>query len=287
MVLVNKKLSIGVLGLVLMLIISSCGPKKTAVRKQRPKPGVTERVADTPKEPEQTIVSLPQEESMSAEQRMQIYVETFAPIAIEEMRLYKIPASITLAQGILESGSGNGTLAITANNHFGIKCHSTWTGERVYHDDDELGECFRKYTDVKYSYRDHSLFLTQRSRYADLFKLKLSDYTGWAKGLKKAGYATDPKYPDKLISLIERFALWQYDEGGALASGSDAQQEQEPSPSKKERSINGKNRLYVVVAGDTLYSLSKRFGLTVDQIMEHNNLQSIDLSIGQELHIPR
>lgn len=283
------KSSIIIFGLTALILMSSCGAKKTGLRKQKSKPVVAERLvpkADNDGAGENTNPT--QEiQSMTSEQRMQWYIQTFAPIAIDEMRLYKIPASITLAQGILESGSGNGTLALTANNHFGIKCHSTWTGERVYHDDDELGECFRKYTDVKYSYRDHSLFLTQRSRYADLFELDISDYTGWAKGLKKAGYATDPKYPDKLISLIERFDLWQYDEGGASAAQAESGDQQESSDLKNERAIKGKNRIYVVVAGDTLYSLSKRFGLTVDQIMEHNKLQSIDLSIGQQLRIPR
>lgn len=215
------------------------------------------------------------------------YIKKYAPIAVSEMHKYNVPASITLAQGILESGNGRSQLASKSNNHFGIKCHTTWTGERVYHDDDELGECFRKYSDVKYSYRDHSLFLTQRSRYADLFKLKISDYQGWAKGLKKAGYATDPKYPDKLISLIERFDLWQYDQGGALAQASSGLEPQNESESINARAINAKNRIYVVVPGDTLYSLSKRFGLTVDQIMEHNKLESIDLSIGQELRLPK
>ncbi|HBB48989.1 MAG TPA: N-acetylmuramidase [Flavobacteriaceae bacterium] len=281
------KSSISVYALATLLLFSSCGSKKSVKRKQTTKRVVSERV-DTPKqETEQITNSEPQDETLTAQQRMQLYIETFAPIAIEEMRLYQIPASITLAQGILESGSGNGTLALKAKNHFGIKCHNTWTGERVYHDDDELGECFRKYTDVKYSYRDHSLFLTQRSRYADLFKLKISDYRGWAKGLKKAGYATDPKYPDKLISLIERFELWQYDQGGALAEQVDTDDLDKSSEANSPRAINGKDRIYVVVAGDTLYSLSKRFGLSVDQIMEHNKLESIDLSIGQELYFPR
>ena len=271
----------------MLLICSSCGPKKTLVRKQGANRIVKSQATDSQKENQQTTPAMAQNASMTAQQRIQLYVETFAPIAIEEMRLYEIPASITLAQGILESGSGEGTLAVSANNHFGIKCHSTWTGERVYHDDDELGECFRKYTDVKYSYRDHSLFLSQRSRYADLFELKLSDYKGWAKGLKKAGYATDPKYPDKLISLIERFELWRYDGGDSSNSRSKYVETNKPEDSKKERAINGRNRVYVVRAGDTLYSLSKRFGLSVDQIMEHNKLKSIDLSIGQELRIPR
>ena len=282
----NIKSSIGVIGFVGLLILSSCGTKKTIARKDRVKPAVKEQVQPSLEEAGQTP-NTESEVPMTAEQRMSLYVETFAPIAIDEMRLYGIPASITLAQGILESGSGKGTLALKANNHFGIKCHTTWTGERVYHDDDELGECFRKYSDVKYSYRDHSLFLTQRSRYADLFKLKISDYQGWAKGLKKAGYATDPKYPDKLISLIERFDLWQYDQGGALAQASSGSEPQNASESINARAINAKNRIYVVVPGDTLYSLSKRFGLTVDQIMEHNKLESIDLSIGQELRLPK
>ena len=118
---------------------------------------------------------------------------------------YGIPASITLAQGILESGAGRSALSKKSNNHFGIKCHKGWTGQRVFHDDDELQECFRKYKDPKYSFRDHSLFLTQRSRYEGLFAYKKNDYKSWAKGLRKAGYATDPKYPQKLINIIETY----------------------------------------------------------------------------------
>ena len=128
------------------------------------------------------------------------------------MRFYKIPASITLAQGILESGHGRGTLALKANNHFGIKCHNDWKGKSILHDDDEENECFRSYKNPLRSYRDHSLFLVQRERYSDLFKLKRKDYEGWARGLKDAGYATDPKYAEKLISLIERFDLQRFDE---------------------------------------------------------------------------
>ena len=131
------------------------------------------------------------------------------------MKHYKIPASITLAQGLLESGFGEGRLALEGNNHFGIKCHRTWQGEKIYHDDDEKGECFRVYEDAGESYSDHSLFLSERDRYAFLFRLGKRDYKAWAKGLKKAGYATDPKYPDKLIRLIERFDLAQYDKKDA------------------------------------------------------------------------
>ena len=270
-------------GLAGLLFLSSCGAKKNI--KNNPGAGqVNSEHSSTAKEeqsPADTQISAP----TSVQQRIYRYIETYAPIAVEEMLLYGIPASITIAQGILESGSGVGQLAVKANNHFGIKCHRTWTGERVYHDDDELGECFRKYTDVKYSYRDHSLFLTQRSRYSDLFSLKVTDYKGWARGLKKAGYATDPKYPDKLISLIERFELWQFDQEHNRVRRS--KNRDSDSSVKDKRSRTGNGHIHIVVKGDTLYSLSKRFGLTVDDIMKYNRLNSTDLSVGQELKIPR
>ena len=144
-------------------------------------------------------------------EEIQFYVDNFKEIAKNNMKTHGIPASITLAQGILESGAGKGKLAQSANNHFGIKCHTGWTGESVKHDDDAAQECFRKYQHPSESYRDHSLFLTTRTRYSNLFKLDKGDYEAWAKGLKAAGYATDVKYPDKLIGLIERFELYKYD----------------------------------------------------------------------------
>jgi LysM repeat protein len=131
-------------------------------------------------------------------------------MAVKNMRESGVPASITLAQGILESSSGNSELAVKGNNHFGIKCHD-WKGKKIYADDDKKNECFRKYNSAYESYRDHAEFLRTRSRYAFLFELPITDYKSWAKGLKKAGYATDPKYPDKLISLIERYELYIYD----------------------------------------------------------------------------
>jgi flagellum-specific peptidoglycan hydrolase FlgJ len=148
----------------------------------------------------------------SVEGRINLYIKKFAPAAVKNMRFYKIPASITLAQGVLESGYGEGTLAKKANNHFGIKCHKGWKGKSIRHDDDEENECFRVYKNPLKSYRDHSLFLVDRDRYSGLFELKRKDYKGWAKGLKAAGYATDPKYAEKLISLIERFNLTRFDE---------------------------------------------------------------------------
>ena len=127
------------------------------------------------------------------------------------MKVYKIPASITMAQGILESGYGETTLAKKANNHFGIKCHKDWKGKKIYHDDDEENECFRSYRNPVKSYKDHSLFLVNRDRYRFLFDINKKDYKAWAEGLKKAGYATDPEYSKKLISLIERFSLSKLD----------------------------------------------------------------------------
>jgi flagellum-specific peptidoglycan hydrolase FlgJ len=148
----------------------------------------------------------------TVEQKINFYVKKYAPAATKNMRFFKIPASITLAQGILESGYGEGTLAKKANNHFGIKCHKEWKGKSITHDDDEKDECFRSYKNPLRSYRDHSLFLVDRDRYSSLFTLNRKDYKGWAEGLKAAGYATDPKYADKLISLIERFNLTRFDE---------------------------------------------------------------------------
>jgi LysM repeat protein len=141
----------------------------------------------------------------------EIYIEKYAAIAVEEMYRSGVPASITLAQGLLESGYGRSELALKSNNHFGIKCHNGWQGKKVYHDDDAKGECFRKYDDPRDSYRDHSDFLRYRDRYKFLFDYKVTDYKSWAYGLKKAGYATDPSYPSKLISLIEDYKLYVYD----------------------------------------------------------------------------
>lgn len=140
----------------------------------------------------------------------QRYIERYKDIAMEQMREKGVPASITLAQGCLESGNGLSTLATQGNNHFGIKCHN-WTGRTIYHDDDEAGECFRRYDTAEESFRDHSDFLRYRDRYAFLFDLEPTDYKGWAEGLKKAGYATDPGYASKLIEIIEAYGLSQYD----------------------------------------------------------------------------
>jgi LysM repeat protein len=152
------------------------------------------------------------------EQDIRDYITQYSDVAIQKMQEYKIPASITIAQGIFESACGKSRLAVEGNNHFGIKCHNEWTGDTILIDDDELQECFRRYTSVSESYTDHSLFLTTRKRYSNLFTLDIMDYKAWARTLKQDGYATNPQYADRLISLIERFNIARLDtlcqEGG-------------------------------------------------------------------------
>src|SRR5690606_3580331 len=201
--------------LAVILVLASCKGTKYATQKPVATTPKTEKpVPATPQAAPQPEVETLESTSSTTVYADVIrnYIEQYKEIAKDNMRTHGIPASITLAQGILESGSGNGRLAKEANNHFGIKCHTGWTGEKIHHDDDALQECFRKYRHASESFRDHSLFLTSRSRYSDLFLLKKGDYQSWAKGLRKAGYATDPKYPDKLISLIERYQLYRYDD---------------------------------------------------------------------------
>ncbi len=202
-------------------------------------------------------------------QNTEEYIKTFAPLAQDEMKAYAIPASITIAQGILESGSGKGELAQKTNNHFGIKCHTGWEGEYDFHDDDEKGECFRKYNHPRYSYRDHSLFLTSRARYSFLFNLKNNDYKAWARGLRKAGYATDPRYPQKLIYLIEKYQLNKYDLGNH----------------KINKKVTNEYVItkHKVASGETLYAISKMYYMTVSDVMELNNLDTTTISVGQEL----
>ena len=210
------------------------------------------------------------------EEEIKLYVANFNEIAKNNMKTHGIPASIILAQGILESGAGKGKLAQSANNHFGIKCHKGWTGDSVKHDDDAEQECFRKYAQASESYKDHSIFLTTRTRYANLFKLDKGDYQSWARGLKAAGYATDVKYPDKLIGLIERFELYKYDNEVL---------NRDFKPVKKEVILAQGGDYYTIQQGDTLYSLSKRFKLTVEDLKKLNNMSDTTISIGQQIKI--
>lgn len=246
--------------------MASCGGSKKVTQRVKNKKKVTTTVptqVDTPESNEETAV--PNDD-------VGRYVAKFAEIAQEEMRQYGIPASITLAQGVLESGAGKGELVIKANNHFGIKCHD-WKGATVFHDDDEKGECFRKYSLAKFSYRDHSLFLTNRGRYSSLFNLPKDDYKAWAKGLRAAGYATDKKYPDKLIRIVEKYKLYQYD-GQVLGK-----------EEKDFKKVVDKKNQHSVERGDTLYRLSKKYKISVEELKEINGLEGNEIFEGQVLFV--
>lgn len=220
----------------------------------------------------------------------QQYIARYKDIAIKEMNLYGIPASITLAQGLYESGSGNSELARFANNHFGIKCTSDWNGKSYYKDDDEHNDCFRVYDRAEDSFRDHSNFL-KRKNYTFLFLLDKNDYKGWAYGLKKAGYATNPQYPQLLINIIEKYSLYQFDqpEGQEQKAQREdkvlTQIQQNPALAPKDSIMqsNVSDKIYTVQQGDTLYNISKRFGLTVDELKTLNNLMDNNIKIGQRL----
>ena len=270
-----------VLGLISIFILS-CSVTKTI----RPKTNEVDPEVIPKKEAvvvvkEKVVVKKPIEVvQLSQEQKAQAYIDKFAPIAQDEMRQYQIPASITLAQGILESGVGFGRLALDGNNHFGIKCHRGWNGGKVFHDDDAKGECFRTYDDPAESYRDHSIFLSGRQRYAFLFKLNKKDYIAWAKGLKKAGYATDPKYPKKIISIIERYKLYKYDSKKGVKIVKNEKIDMVISKNKK-------NNIHRVEVGDTLYSIARKYSISVDDIVKENKLENNTIYKGQELIIPK
>jgi len=204
------------------------------------------------------------------------YIKQYSELAINEMEAYRIPASITLAQGLLESRYGQSELTKKSKNHFGIKCHK-WTGARVYHDDDSKGECFRKYDYDANSYRDHSLFLANSKRYAKLFTYAPNDYKSWAKGLRKAGYATDSRYPQKLIDLINKYELYTFDK---FVLGSDYKPVVEVSEIDKQQ-----NQYHIVEVGETLYSISGKYYVSVDEIKHFNNLSSNNILVGQKIKL--
>ena len=235
------------------------------------------------------------------------YIETYKDIAMEEMRLHGIPASIKLAQGILESGFGNSDLAVKANNHFGIKCHG-WQGRTFYKDDDEVNECFRAYDDPLQSFRDHSEFLTGRPRYAALFDLDITDYKGWARGLRRAGYATNPRYPELLIGVIERNDLSRFDRkvvDGAPVATRDRKTDRRPATTSRPRTeqaergsdfpsigvgreIRENNRIRYVYArsGDTPESIADELGLWTWEIYRYNELdRDQSLQTGQIVYL--
>lgn len=209
-------------------------------------------------------------------QMVAAYIEKYKEIAKDNMRRTQIPASITLGQAILESGAGTGPLSVQANNHFGIKCHKEWSGPSIKYTDDEENECFRKYDDPNQSFKDHSYFLTSRPRYAELFEFEKDDYRSWAYGLKAAGYATDIKYPEKLIGLIERYQLYKFD---VEVLGKEFVPTMVNAPIVYTQEI----QKYTVVKGDSLYSLSKKFNISIEELKKKNNLVDTTLSLGQSI----
>jgi flagellum-specific peptidoglycan hydrolase FlgJ len=247
------------------LLLSSCGSSKKTVDK----PIVNKPVVKT-KKTEVLIVDDKESNTVLETKKSYStleYINTYSEIAKSEMKNHKIPASITIAQGILESNNGNGVLTRKSNNHFGIKCHRGWRGEKVYHDDDEKGECFRSYSDPATSFKDHSIFLSKRKRYADLFKLEQNDYKSWAKGLRQAGYATDKKYPEKLIKIIEKYKLYELDNDVLL--------------NEKYKNVV----THTVTKGETLFGISRKYRIKIKEIKKINKLENDDIKDGQILVI--
>lgn len=268
----------------LVLFIMSCNSKKAIIqttKSDRVKTHQSDVVKNHEPTPTKNIEnSSSKTEILEATTRVKVtteivlaYIANYKEIAKKNMKEFGIPSSICLGQGILESGAGTGPLSSLANNHFGIKCHKDWTGPSVKYDDDAAQECFRKYNMPSESYNDHALFLKGRKWYEPLFKLEKDDYKGWARGLKAAGYATDPKYPEKLIAIIERYHLNQYD---SEVLGREY-------VAKSIQSTNSKYKEYQVSQGDTLYSISKKFNVNIDDLKKKNNISDNALSIGQSL----
>ena len=264
-----------------LLVLSNCGAKKRVVKKKRGGIEITEpKPKKLPDVNELKITRNLAKKNPRLNKETLAYIRKYAPIAVHEMHQYKIPASITLAQGILESGKGKSQLALKSNNHFGIKCHTKWTGERVYHDDDEKGECFRKYKFVATSYNDHSLFLSQRGRYAFLFDYNIKNYKKWAYGLRKAGYATDRKYPSKLLKIIEDYHLYEFDN---IKKSAYSKTVKEVNHRKSGKRSKLKSKRYEVEKGDTLYAISRKFSISVADLKALNNLTDNTLYLGQKL----
>ena len=218
------------------------------------------------------ILSIPAFSQIKWNSAYQQYIDQYKDIAIEQMKRYRIPASITLAQGLLESGAGRSELTRNSNNHFGIKCNNGWTGRRTYHDDDRRDDCFRVYDNAYDSYEDHSKFLAGNQRYRLLFNLKTTDYKGWARGLKAAGYATNPVYAEKLIEIIQLYKLFNFD----TAKGYDRFMAQRT----KDHEIAGAslhpikifNKNYFIIArrGDTFKSIGQEVGISYRKIARYN-----------------
>jgi len=227
---------------------------------------------------------LPQMRAENADSRNRTYIETYSRMAVEQQKKYGIPASITLAQGILESAAGSSTLAREGNNHFGIKCHSSWTGETMLRNDDAPDECFRVYPSAEESYRDHSLFLTGK-RYRPLFEYDITDYASWARGLSRCGYATDPNYASRLIAIIERYRLYDFDPGDhpQIDDATEFIRDQlsRSHPVRKSRGLH----FTVALPGDTYSRLAKEFRISKKKLMKYNDSQRDEIREWQEVYL--
>lgn len=272
--------------LILTILIVSCNTSKSLIqttKKDSNQNNTTVAISKKREKPKTNSSTYQKIETLEATNRVKVttemihsYINNYKTVAQANMKKYGIPASIILGQALLESGSGVGTLCVQANNHFGIKCNNEWTGESVRYNDDVADECFRKYNNPNESFSDHSLFLTGKKRYSSLFNLKKTDYKAWAKGLKEAGYATDELYPSKLITIIEKYQLYQYDT------------ELITTPTNNVTKSN-KNTLefdqHIVEKGDTLYSISKKYTISVEDLKKNNNLIDNAIDIGQTILI--
>ena len=217
------------------------------------------------------------------------YINRYKDIAIEQMMKHHIPASITLAQGLLESGAGKSLLTVSSNNHFGIKCHNEWTGRRFYKDDDIKDDCFRVYDNARESFEDHSKFLL-RPRYQSLFSLKITDYKGWARGLKACGYATNPQYADKLIGLIELYGLYEYDYAKKYDKFIATHSGVNTSGHYANHRIYYRNKNYYLVAngGETFKSLAEEVGVSYRKLAKYNERDKKDvLSKGDIIYMEK
>ena len=263
------------------VLFSSCLSKQDVLQN----PHATKRPVPVRKPSEQ---SHPRPAPSYASTSGQEYIERYKDIAMEEMERYGIPASIKLAQALLESANGNSTLAREANNHFGIKCTPEWLGKKTYQDDDRRDDCFRVYSRPEDSFKDHSQFLL-RKRYEALFQLNKDDYKGWAKGLKAAGYATNPRYADMLVELIERYKLYQYDrpESQPEKIEREAVVQTEIVENKPEEARVAETKapvridIHEVKQGDTLAAIAREHGMSTRELMDLNGLKTESLFIGQ------
>jgi flagellum-specific peptidoglycan hydrolase FlgJ len=263
--------------LLLITFVVSCNTNKSVIQTSKRVIPSNSVLKNTKKTTDSKIETLEATSRVKVTQEMVLkYISNYKSVAQANMKKYGIPASIILGQALLESGSGTGSLCVQAQNHFGIKCGSDWSGESVRYDDDSKDECFRKYKNPQDSFGDHSQFLTGKKRYAALFNLDKTDYKAWAKGLKEAGYATDELYPSKLITLIEKYQLYQYDTEIQFSA----------IDSTRSKTNVDKNQ-HIVEKGDTLYSISKKYSISVEDLRKQNNIFDDAISIGQTILISK